>query len=327
MRSYILRRILLLIPTLLFVTMLVFFLASAVPGDVIDAMMAQPGAEDANYDREQLEKLFGLDVPKIVQYGRWMGILPRHAGSFSGLFQGDFGRSFWLRKSVIGEVVRALPVTIQLGLMSIVLSQLISLPIGIYSAVRQNTIGDHVGRSIAILFLSIPLFWLGTIVIVYPAVWWGAIPSIRMIPFAVDPIRNLRMMILPSVVLSMSMAGTTMRMTRTMMLEVQRQDYIRSAWAKGLKEHVIIVRHALKNALIPVVTIVGLQLPMLIGGTVIVEDIFNLPGMGRLLVAGIRNRDEPVIAGVVVLYAIGVMVINLAVDMIYAFLDPRIRYK
>jgi len=182
-------------------------------------------------------------------------------------------------------------------------------------------------RSFAIACIAIPGFWLGTLIIVFPSIWWGYSPPLILIPFTDDPIGNLRMFIIPAIVLGMSMAGMTMRMTRTMMLEVMRQDYIRTAWAKGLRERVVVMRHALKNALIPVVTLIGLYTPLLIGGTVIIEQIFVLPGMGRLLIEAILMRDYIMVMGVMVFFGVGLVFINLAVDLTYGFLDPRIHYK
>ena len=219
------------------------------------------------------------------------------------------------------------PVTLELGIMALIIGQLIALPIGIYSALRQDTTGDYIARTFAILCISVPGFWIATVVIVMPSIWWNYMPPIMLIHFTEDPIGNLGMFIVPGIVLGMGMSGGTMRMTRTMMLEVLRQDYIRTAWAKGLRERVVIVRHALKNALIPVVTIIGFQLPLLVGGTVLIEQIFVLPGMGRLLVDGLLKRDEPLIGGVMLIFAIVLMLINLMVDITYGYIDPRVHYK
>ncbi|MBA7622245.1 Glutathione transport system permease protein GsiC [subsurface metagenome] len=211
--------------------------------------------------------------------------------------------------------------------MGLIVAQLIALPVGIYSALRQDKWGDYVARSFAIGCISFPSFWLGTMIIVFPSIWWGYMPPILLIPFTEDPIGNLRMFIVPALLLGMAMSGMAMRMTRTMMLEVLRQDYIRTAWAKGLRERVVVLRHALKNALIPVITVIGFQIPILLGGTVIIEDIFCLPGMGRLLIAGIKFRDQPLVSGVLVLFSAVMVLINLTVDLTYAYLDPRVRYK
>jgi peptide/nickel transport system permease protein len=211
--------------------------------------------------------------------------------------------------------------------MAIITAQIIALPIGIYSAIRQDTVGDYVARSFGILCIAIPGFWLATLVIVFPSIWWHYTPSIRLIHFNVDPIGNIKMFIVPALILGMELSGMTMRMTRTMMLEVLRQDYVRTAWAKGLRERTVIMRHALKNAFIPVITIIGWQLPLLIGGTVIIENIFQLPGMGQLIINATQQRDYTIVSSVLFLFAIAIMLINLLVDISYAFLDPRVHYK
>jgi peptide/nickel transport system permease protein len=211
--------------------------------------------------------------------------------------------------------------------MGLIISQLIAFPIGIYSALRQDKWGDYISRSFAILCISIPGFWLGTIVIVFPSIWWGYMPPIMLIRFTEDPIGNLKMFIIPAIIVGMAMAGMLMRLTRTMMLEVLRQDYIRTAWAKGLRERVVILRHALKNALIPVITIIGLQAPILMGGTVIIEQIFSLPGMGRLILSATLHRDEMLIGGLMFIFAAVLVLINLVVDLTYAYLDPRVHFK
>jgi peptide/nickel transport system permease protein len=269
-------------------------------------------------DKQAIEHALGLDVPLIVQYGRWIGNI---------LLHGDLGSSLWTRSPIINDIAARWPVTLELGFLGIFVAQIIALPIGIYSAIRQDTFGDYIARSFAILCIAVPGFWLGTLVIVFPSIWWGYMPSIRLIHLSVDPIGNFKMFIIPAIVLGMEMSGMTMRMTRTMMLEVLRQDYIRTAWAKGLKERIVVTRHALKNALIPVVTIIGWQLPLLIGGTVIIENIFGLPGMGQLLINSTQTRDYTVVSAVLFLFAIVIMVINLLVDMTYGFLDPRVQYK
>ena len=325
MRAYIIRRLLLIIPTLFVISLLIFFLVRLIPGDIIDVMMAAPGVGDL--DREQIERSLGLDAPALVQYGRWMGVARQMDGSFNGVFQGNFGVSWYQRISVVELVTNKWPVTLELGFLGIMFAQLVALPVGIYSALRQDNWGDYIGRSFAILCISIPGFWLGTMIIVFPSIWWGYMPPLMLIPFTENPIGNLRMFIMPAIVLGMSMAGLTMRMTRTMMLEVLRQDYIRTAWAKGLRERVITLRHALKNALIPIVSIIGLQLPILAGGTVIIEQIFSLPGMGRLIIDATLNRDLPLISGAVFFFGIAMVLINLMVDLAYAFLDPRVHYK
>jgi peptide/nickel transport system permease protein len=220
-----------------------------------------------------------------------------------------------------------LPVTFQLGFMALVVALMVAIPIGAYSAMRQDTAGDYVGRSFSILMLAVPSFWMGTMVMVFPSIWWGWSPEVKFVPFRTDPLHNLSQMIIPAIILGTSLSAVTMRLTRTMMLEVLRQDYIRTAWAKGLPEKLVVARHALRNALIPVVTLIGLQAPLLIGGAVIMEQIFVIPGMGLLLLDAVNQRDYPIITGVFLIVGVAVMVINLLVDLSYGLLDPKVRYR
>ena len=336
MRAYIIRRLLLIIPTLFLLTILVFLLVRFLPGNVIDLIEAQmeamAGGSGIEIDREAVMRILGLDVPAHVQYGRWIGVLPTPdwltgESHFNGLLQGTLGDSLWGGWSVEERILGGLRVTIELGVMAIVIGLVIALPVGIYSAIRQDTAADYAGRSVAIIGLATPNFWLGIMVMIYPAIWWGWSPPMEWIPLTEDPLGNLGMLFIPSLILGTASAAATMRMTRTMMLEVLRQDYIRTAWSKGLKERVVIMRHAVKNALIPVVTLIGLQLPILVGGAVIMENIFNLPGLGRLFLTALQNRDYPVVSGVNLVFATMVVGINLMIDMIYPYLDPRVRYS
>ncbi len=325
MRAYIIRRLLLLIPTVLLVSLLVFFLMRLLPGDIVDVIMSESGGE--GIDRAMVAHKLGLDAPLLTQYGRWMGVVPQTDGSFSGIFQGDLGMSWLRRMPVIDLLAISWPVTLQLGLMGLIVAQLIAVPIGIYSALRQDKWGDYIGRTIAILAISVPRFWVGTLIIVFGSLWFGYMPPLMFIHFTEDPIGNLKTFIVPAIVLGMALSGITMRMTRTMMLEVLRQDYIRTAWAKGLREWVVVTRHALKNALIPVITTVGLQTAVMLGGTVVIEQIFVLPGMGRLIISALMQRDYQLVSGIMLVFAGVLVVINLVVDLTYAFLDPRIHYK
>ena len=333
MRAYIIRRLLLVIPTLFILSILVFLSVRFIPGDTIDAMLSRTEFLGMVVDREALEHMLGLDVPVHVQYGRWIGVLSTPdwvtgESHFKGLLQGTLGQSlFGGAVSVEDRILGSLPVTIELGIMAIVIGLLISLPVGIYSAIRQDTAADYVGRTGAIIGMATPNFWLGTMVMLYPAIWWGWSPPMEWIPFTEDPLGNLGILIIPAVILGTASAAATMRMTRTMMLEVLRQDYIRTAWSKGLKERVVVMRHAVKNALIPVVTLIGMQLPILVGGSVIMENIFNLPGLGRLMVTALNHRDYPVVSGVNLVFGTAVLGINLMIDLIYPYLDPRVRYS
>ena len=320
-RGYVMRRLALSVVTIAVASFLVFTLMRLTPGTVVDAMIAQyrgmnPEQIDVGRARADIERSLGLDRPFLAQYGSWIaGIILR----------GDLGESLWRRTPVLREIAARWPVTAQLGLLAFIISQIIALPIGIYSAVRQDTFGDFIGRSFAILAIAVPGFWVGTLVIVYPSIWWGYAPPFRYVGFFEDPIGNLQILLVPAVVLGMGMAGGAMRIARTMMLEVLRQDYIRTSWAKGLKERVIVVRHALKNALIPVVTSIGPQLLLMVGGSVIIEQIFNLPGMGRLTLQAIETRDYTVVSGVLLIFAAAIVLVNLLIDLSYGFLDPRVR--
>lgn len=319
MQAYIIRRLMLIIPTMILVTLIVFFLVRFIPGDVIDVMVSQQtatGTVDA-LDRDELLKRLGLERPIYVQYVRWVG----------NVLQGNFGNSIWSNSRVIDSLRERLPISFELGIIGIIIGQLVAIPVGVLSAIRQDTVQDYVSRTLAIFFMCIPAFWLGTIVMIYPAIWWQWSPSMEYIPFLENPLTNLAMFIIPGAIVGLHASGTTMRMTRTMMLEVLRQDYIRTAWSKGLKEQLVIVRHTLKNALIPVVTMIGMQVPTLIAGTVIIEQIFALPGMGRLMLDALNNRDYPVVSGINLFIASFVLVCNLLVDLTYSYLDPRIRYR
>ena len=315
MRAYILRRLLALIPTLLFASVIVFVTVRMIPGDIIDLMLSQNDVAADKLSRDQLVSALGLDRSMPEQYVRWVW----------GVLQGDFGKSLWQSTPVLEQVLQRLPVTFELGLMALVVGLLIALPIGVYSAIRQDTAGDVAARSFSILMLAVPNFWMGTMVMVFPSIWWGWSPEVNYVKFSDAPWQNMKQMIVPALVLGTALSAITMRMTRTMMLEVLRQDYIRTAWAKGLPERPVGRRHALRNPLIPVVTLIGLQAPLLIGGAVILEQIFVIPGMGLLLLEAVSQRDYPIITGVFLVVGLAVMLINLVVDLSYGFLDPRVR--
>ena len=283
---------------------------------VVEHLFANVTERDKTY--EAIKSSLGLDLPIHVQYGRWIGGI---------VTRGDFGTSLWRNSPVIEEIFQRLPVSMELGIMAIIIALLIAFPIGIYSAIRQDTIGDYIGRTINIIFISVPFFWTGVMVVVFSSIWFRWIPPIEYVSFLEDPLTNLEMFIIPALILGSNLSGITMRMTRTMMLEVLRQDYIRTAWAKGLRERVVITRHALRNALIPVVTIIGVQIPVVIGGAVIAEQIFVLPGIGRLTLDAIGSRDYPIISGVNLVIACTVLLNNLLIDLTYSYIDPRIRYK
>ncbi|MBC8477593.1 MAG: ABC transporter permease [Dehalococcoidia bacterium] len=330
MRNYVIRRLALMVPTLFVITVVVFLSIRLIPGSAVEMMAIEMGSRESTggqMDVAAVEKMLGMDVPVHIQYVRWMGVWRQDDGSFRGIFQGDFGTSLWLKRPVLPEIVARLPVTFELGLLAFIISQCIALPIGLLSAIRQDSVGDFFGRSFAIISLSIPGFWLGTMVMVFPAIWWGWAPPLNLIRFTDEPLANLRQFLIPGVLMGMAMSATTMRMLRTTMLEVLRQDYIRTAWAKGMRERVIVIRHAMRNAMIPVITMIAGQIPIMIGGSVIMEQIFALPGMGRLFLDSINRRDYPFVSSINVLLASFGLVLILLVDLSYAYLDPRIRYK
>jgi peptide/nickel transport system permease protein len=318
MYAYILRRLLALLPTLFFASVIVFVIVRMVPGDVVDLMLSQNDISANALTREQLLRSMGLDKPLWEQYLIWTSRI---------LLHGDLGQSLWQNVPVLELVVSRLPATFSLGLMALMVALSVALPIGVYSAIRQDTAGDYVARSFSILMLAVPSFWLGTMVMVFPSIWWGWSPEVNYVPFLADPLQHLKQMLVPAVILGLALSAVTMRLTRTMMLEVLRQDYIRTAWAKGLSEPLVVLRHALRNALIPVVTLVGLQAPLLIGGAVVIEQIFVLPGMGLLLLDAVNQRDYPVITGVFLVVGVSVMLINLLVDLSYGLFDPKVRHR
>ncbi len=307
-----------LIPTLLLVSIIVFLTVRLMPGSVINAILSNMGLQSEPINMKNLEHALGLDVPVFIQYGRWIRDLIVH---------GNFGTSLYTGRSVTGEILVRIPVTFELGLLSVIIANLVAFPVGIYSALRQNSWLDFSGRSIAILFLAAPAFWLASMLIVYGAVYWQWSPRLDYISIVRDPVENFKMMILPAFLVGMSSAGAMMRGLRTITLEVVRQDYVRTAWAKGLRERVIVIRHAIRNALIPMVTMLAPQLSLLVGGTVIMEQIFDIPGMGRYLLSTIVNRDYTAVAGVNIVFATFTMLIVLLTDISYAWLDPRVRYR
>ena len=319
MFSYFVRRVLLTIPTLLLVSIIVFLTIRLIPGDVIDVILGQMRfVGDRGSQRAAIEAILGLDVPVYIQYLRWIGDI---------LLHGSLGDPLIGTRPVAETIMSRLPTTLELSILATIIAGLAAVPIGVYSAIRRDTVGDYVARSVSIIFVSVPTFWTATIVILYPSILWGWSPSTELISFSEDPLGNLRMFLLPAAILGMALSGVTMRMTRTMMLEVLRQDYIRTAWSKGARERRVVIRHALKNALIPVITLIGIQFPLIVGGSVIIEELFQLPGIGRLMMDAIGRRDYPVVSGINLIVATVVVLMNVLVDLTYAWLDPRIHYR
>jgi peptide/nickel transport system permease protein len=315
-QRYIAQRILLIIPTLLILATAVFALVRLVPGDPVAILLSEQ-AFSTKWDEEQLRHQLGLDRSIPVQYIDWMG----------GLLRGDFGVSLYSHEALGPTILTRFKVSAELAVLAMVASIIISTPVGIIAAVRANTPLDYLFRSASILGLSIPSFFMGTALLVYGSIWFGWIPPVRLIPFTSDPLGNLAQFALPAFIIGIHLAAVQMRMTRAVLLEVLRQDYVRTARAKGLGGRAVIVRHALRNSLLPVITITGLQFGALLGGTVIAETIFNLPGLGLLMVEAVRQRDYPVIQSVNIAFALVVILTNLVVDLSYGLVDPRIRYQ
>jgi peptide/nickel transport system permease protein len=316
MGSYLARRVFQGLLVLWLVSLLTFSLVRILPGDAIIMQLDQAAAPTPEVLARARQEL-GIDRPLLAQYRTWMG----------GVLQGDLGRSLTTRRPVMPELLRRVNLTCHLAVLSMAIALLIAVPIGILSAVRQDTATDYVGRFIAVLGLSLPDFWLATVAITFLAIWVGWIPPVGFAPIWVDPERNLSQLLIPAGIIGARLAAVSMRMTRSSLLEVLRQDYIRTARAKGRRERGVVLGHALKNALIPVVTVLGQQFSVLLGGTVIVEVIFLQPGVGSLMLDAVQLRDYTVIQGAVLFFAVVIVAVNLLIDMSYAWLDPRIRFR
>ncbi|MGH2357052.1 MAG: ABC transporter permease, partial [Candidatus Limnocylindria bacterium] len=286
MRPYVLRRLALAVPTLVLVSVIVFSIMRLMPGDVVIRMVEGHAYAPTV---EALRKELGLDRPAHLQYVEWVGGI---------VLRGDFGNSYWTRQPIWDEFIRRFPVTLELAALTILTSVVIGVLVGIVSAVRQDTVSDYLGRILAILALSVPYFGLAVLVVVLPSIYFKWTPLWTYVPFTTDPLANLKIMLVPALVFGVTRAGPIMRIMRSSLLEVLRQDYIRTAWSKGLPERVIVLRHALKNALIPVVSLVGLQTPLYIGGSVIIEAIFRLPGVGLFFFEALTRLDYPVVQSV-----------------------------
>jgi peptide/nickel transport system permease protein len=312
-RHYVLRRLLVAVPSLLIASLIVFTLPRLIPGDVVQLMLDEKAY---GKDLEDLRAKLGLNRPIPVQYVEWLGAVGR----------GNLGESLWTRQSVLSELARRLPVSATLGVMALAVAVAIGLPVGVIAAVRQDGVLDFFARSAAVFGLSVPSFVLAIVVTLLPAIWWGWTPRTQFVAFTTAPGAYLLQFVLPAVILGVTSAAGIMRLTRGMLLEVLRHDYVRTAWAKGLRERAVVLKHALKNAVIPVVTVLGLQVAAIAGGTVVIESIFGIPGMGQFLVDAIIQRDYPVIQGINLVIVVIIVLSNLLVDLAYAWLDPRIRY-
>jgi peptide/nickel transport system permease protein len=318
MRTYIAKRLLLIVPTLLGVAALVFFIMRVIPGDV--TLLILGGDQAGRIDPAQIAAMkhqLGLDQPLLVQFGTWLW----------GVLRFDFGNSLWTGEPVLRELAIRLPLSLELALLASVVSVILAIPLGMLAAVRQDTWVDYVVRVISIGGLAIPSFWIGILCILFLVIYFGWGPPLEFTPPWVDPWANFQQMVWPVVTVGYRYAAVTTRMTRSTVLEVLREDYIRTAWAKGLRERVVVVRHALKNAMLPVITLVGTEFAFLIGGLVVTETVFTLNGVGRFVVDAVAHRDYPVVQALVFLIAFTFVVVNLLVDLTYAWFDPRIRYR
>ncbi|HEV7298131.1 MAG TPA: ABC transporter permease [Tepidisphaeraceae bacterium] len=313
MSTYIIKRLLAAIPVLLGVSIVAFALVRLVPGDPVTILLG-PG-----YNEQQaavLRERYALDRPLPMQYVAWV----------SRAVRGDLGESFFTGQPVLRAMIERLPVTLELTAIGILFAIFVGVPLGIASAIRPGRFVDHAARMVGLLGISVPGFWLGTILILFVSLRLGWLPSGRFVPLWEDPIENLRRMLLPGLALGTAVAAVVMRTARSAVLEVVRQDYVRTARAKGLGERAVLVRHALRNALVPVVTVIGLQAGYLLGGSVVIEQVFALPGLGRLALQAITSRDYALLQGTVLFVAVAFVMVNLLVDLLYAKLDPRISY-
>lgn len=315
MAPYVVKRVLFSLLVLGVISIIVFSAVRLIPGNVCAIVLQTPDVQQSQCDA--INKELGIDQPVVTQYFRYMG----------GVLRGDFGKSLVSKRDVFGEMKDRVPLTVELTLLSTFLALVLALPIGVISAIKQDSAVDYVLRFMTIGWLSIPAFWLGTMLIVFPSTWWNYGPPIGYVNIWVDPFKNLEQLYLPAISLGLALSASLARITRSSMLEVLRQDYIRTARAKGLRGNTVVIRHALRNAMIPVTTLFGLQVGVLFGGTVVLESIFSLPGLGGLTLSAVRAKDYSQVQGLVLLFATVLVFLNLLVDLSYAWIDPRIRYS
>ncbi len=317
MRTYLAKRLLLIVPTLFGVAAVVFLIMRVIPGDV--TLLILGGDQTGRIDPKQLAAMrhqLGLDQPLVVQFGTWLW----------GVVRLDFGTSLWTGQPVIEEVLIRLPLSLEVAILATIVSVLLAIPLGMLAAVRQDTWVDYVIRVVSIGGQAIPSFWVGILVILFLVIYFGWGPPLEFTPPWVDPWANFQQLVWPVITIGYRYAAVTTRMTRSTVLEVLREDYIRTAWAKGLRERAVVIRHALKNAMLPVITLVGTEFAFLIGGLVVTETVFTLNGVGRFVVDAVAHRDYPVVQALVFLIALCFVIVNLLIDLTYAWLDPRIRY-
>jgi peptide/nickel transport system permease protein len=304
------------IPTLLGITIIIFVALRVMPGDPVSVMFGTQATTIRPEDRAKIEADLGLSAPLVVQYGKWL----------KDIGTGQLGKSFWRGDTVVDLIIQRGPLTVEIAVLAILLSWVVGLPVGILSALRQNTVLDYIARFFTVLFLAVPGFWLGAMLVLVLLLWWDYAPPLGVINLWENPARNLQVVWGPAVVLGLAVSAYIARMTRSSLLEIVREDYIRTARAKGLKEQAIILKHALRNASLPIITLSGVLFGFLLSGTVVVEQAFNVPGLGKAMVEAFVTLDYAVIQNLVLLYSVVFIGINLLVDISYAWLDPRIRY-
>lgn len=314
MAKYIAKRVLLLIPTVILVCLLVFTMIRMIPGDAVDTIVNRLTSAGMTADADEVRRQLGLDQPFFKQFFSWLW----------DIFHGDFGDSFFEYESVWSIISRKLPKSLELGLLTLLFTNILSIPLGLYSAARQDSIADYTIRISSIIFMSLPVFLLATLVLIYPAIWWNYAPPITWKSIFTDFGMNMRMFLVPALLGAITQCSMQIRTIRTVTLEVMRMDYIRTAWAKGDKERVVLYRHAFRNAMIPVITMIGNGIGMIVGGNVILENLFNIPGIGNQLIASLGTRDYPVVMGCTLVFAMVVMIVNLIVDVAYKWVDPRV---
>ena len=315
MGKYITKRLLLLIPTLFLVCVIVFLLLRCIPGSAVEALtyrLQSSGAVEVS--EEAVRAQLGMDKPAPVQFLIWFG----------NALRGDLGDSFFQNESVVHAMSRQIVPSLELGFLTLVLTCVISIPLGVYCAARQDTISDYTIRTVSLVLMSLPVFWIATIVLIYPAIYLHWSPPTEYVSFFKDPVANLQMFITPALLGAITNAGMQLRYVRTVMLDTMRTDYVRTAKAKGVPERVILFRHSFRNAMIPVVTLIGGSVAMLIGGSVILENLFSIPGIGQQMVVALANRDYPIVQGCVLIFSLFTMIVNVVVEISYKWIDPRV---
>ena len=315
MSKYIIKRVLLIIPTVLIVCAIVFILMRMLPGSAVDALlykMRSSGTYDVT--RENVEAILGMDKPAVIQFFVWLWDAVR----------GNLGNCIFQSETVIGAIGRQLPVSLELGILTLILTNIISIPLGLWCAARQDTVSDYSIRVLSMVLMAMPLFWLATLVLIYPAIWWKWSPLTQYVGFLKNPLQNIKMFIVPALLGAITQTGMQLRTVRTVMLGTMRTGYVRTAWAKGAPERRVMFRHGFRNAMIPVITLIGGSIGGLVGGSVIMENIFNLPGIGQQVMLAISSRDYPLVQGCILIFSFFTMAVNLVVDVSYKLIDPRV---